>query len=127
MAPTFRPGDALIVVPAKVKELHLGEIISYQSVKDSRVIISHRLIGVDSKTGWLTTSGDALRTTDKPIPPTQLVGRATAVAPHLGLLIDFLRHPIGLALIVYLPALAVIIAEIRRLAINYKPFPIPSV
>ncbi len=123
MAPTFRPGDALIVMPVKVKDLHLGEVISYQTVQDSRVIISHRLVGIDNRTGWLTTAGDALRTTDKSIPPSQLVGRAVAVILKFGLVLDFLRHPIGLALSVYLPAILIVVTEARRLTRTYaRPF-----
>lgn len=116
MRPTFRPGDALAVMPTTVSQLKLGQIISYQSPRDPRVIISHRLTATNHQTGQLTTAGDALRTPDPSFPPSQLVGQATIVAPGLGRLIDTLHKPLGLALAVYLPAAALIAYELHHLS-----------
>ena len=120
MRPTFQPGDALIVTPVKSHQLRVGQVISYRSPRDPRLVISHRLVKVDRPTGWLTTQGDALRTADQPFPPNLVVGRATAVAPGLGRLLDWLHRPIGLLLMVYLPALALIISETLRLAAHFN-------
>jgi hypothetical protein len=52
-----------------------------------------------------------------------LVGRATAIAPGLGVVLDTLRRPIGLALAIYLPAALIVAAEVRRLGSTYaRPF-----
>lgn len=114
MVPTFQRGDALVVEPVQPGQLRAGDIISYRSNLDPSVIISHRLTKIDHA-GRLTTAGDALGAPDPPITPAQVIGRATAVAPKLGRLTDWLRKPLGLVLAVYLPALVVVASEIRRL------------
>lgn len=117
MQPAFRPGDAVMIAPISTQSLHIGDIISYRSLQtaEAEVIISHRLQAIDRRTGALTTAGDALRTPDEPFPPRQVVGRPFAVAPRLGYVLDLLRRPLGLAVAIYLPAIAIIGLEIRRL------------
>lgn len=111
MAPVYRPGDALLVGPAS--ELRPGEIVSYMSPTNPGVIISHRLVSVDN---LLVTKGDNLPKPDVAFSETLVVGRAAASLPRLGYVLDFLHKPIGVALSVYLPASALVIAEIRRLS-----------
>ena len=115
MSPTFKPGDALIVVPNQPGSLKIGQILSYRSPKDSRVIISHRLIAIERKRGWLTTSGDAIKSADPAFPPTLLIGQAVAYAPGLGHFLDLAKSPLGMATLIYFPAALVIIYELRRL------------
>lgn len=119
MLPTIRPGDALIVKPSRPSQLRPGEVISYHNPRHPNIIISHRLVSIDPKTGWLTTVGDALHSPDPSFPPYLLVGQATAIAPRLGLVIDSLHRPIGLILTVYLPAMSITAAEINHLARAY--------
>jgi signal peptidase I len=119
MVPTFRPGDAIIVVPANAGQLKIGQVISYRSPRDPRVIISHRLIS-RTASGQLITAGDALHTADLAISPDQVVGQVTALAPGLGKILDFLHRPLGLLLAVYCPALGLAALEIRRLLTHYR-------
>jgi signal peptidase len=123
MMPTFRPGDALVVKPLRSGHFHSGDIVSYRDPRHPAAIISHRLLGINRQTGWLTTQGDALHSPDPAFPPNQVVGRAIAVAPGLGRLLDWLRRPLGLALTVYVPASLIIGAEVARLSRAYAgPF-----
>jgi signal peptidase len=121
MIPTFRPGDALIVGPVMVRQLRVGDIVSYRSPRNATVTISHRLIAINKHTGWLTTAGDAQHSPDQPFSSDLVVGRATALAPHLGTVLDALRRPLGLVLAVYLPALVIVVAEVRRLVRYTRP------
>lgn len=120
MVPAFRPGDALIVEPVSISSLHIGDIISYQSPRDTGVIISHRLIAIDKGTGELITAGDVLHTPDQPFPPRQVVGRPEALLPRFGIVLDFIRRPIGLALAIYLPAMVIVILEVKHLVHHYQ-------
>ncbi len=121
MVPVFRPGDALIVEPVPARKLRVGQVVSYRSQLNPQLVISHRLIKIDQYTGWLTTQGDALHSADQPFPPDRLVGRALAVAPNLGYVLNFIRRPLGLLLVVYLPALSLVIIELRQLQTSFKP------
>jgi len=119
MVPTFRPGDALVVRPVALQQLQSGEVIGYRSSENARLIISHRLVRINKQNGWLTTAGDVLQTPDPAFPPSQLVGQVTAVAPGFGRLLDALRRPLGLILLVYLPAAVVVGIELVRLGRSY--------
>jgi signal peptidase len=120
MVPTFRPGDAIIVQPVSPSSLRAGDIVSYRSPRDPGVVISHRLIEVNQPAGRLVTAGDALHTPDQPFLPLLVVGRATAVAPGLGTVLDAPPRPLGLVIMVYLPAALVIGAEALRLSRHYR-------
>ena len=108
MIPAFRPGDAIIVEPARQHQLQVGDIVSYHSLRDPAVTVSHRIVAVDAKRNTLTTKGDALTASDPSIGYDAIIGRATAVAPGLGRLIGWFKTPLGLCLAVYLPALIVL-------------------
>src|SRR5665213_1547545 len=75
MAPTLQPGDAVVVEPVQPSDLRPGDVISYQSPRSAQLIITHRLVSIDRRSGWLTTEGDALHTPDPTFAPRLLVGR----------------------------------------------------
>lgn len=120
MVPVFHLGDAVVVQPVTLSNLRPGDIVSYRSVAGHNVTISHRLVGIDRRTGLMVTQGDALQGTDPPISPQQLIGRDTAVAPRFGLVLDAIRHPLGLAVVVYLPATLIIFFETRLWVRHYR-------
>ena len=123
MLPTIRPEDALVITPVTAARLRVGDIVSYQSPHNLSVVISHRLVNINKQTGWLTTQGDSLNSPDPVFPPELVVGRATAVAPQLGQVLDAIREPLGLTVAIYVPAALLIASETRRLALNYvRPF-----
>lgn len=117
MIPTFRRGDAVLVEPLLAVQLSPGDIVAYQSSRSPRVTITHRLIAIDYVRRQLTTAGDAQQ--DHPDPPvgfSQLQGRAVAVAPGLGWLLDGGHRPVALVATVYLPAAIIIGQELWLLA-----------
>ena len=116
MVPTFRPGDGLIVRPVNPNNLQVGEVISYHSLAENTVVISHRLRGIDPASGWLITQGDALSQPDPTFPPRLVVGQATAVVPYFGKVLTLMRQPLALGLLIYLPACLIVINETRRLS-----------
>lgn len=120
MVPVFHPGDALITKPVPASRLRSGDIIAYRSRLSPNVIITHRLIGREPD-GRLITAGDSLQTTDPPFSPQQVTGRAVAVAPGLGRVLDFVRKSTGLTLFIYLPAAGIIAAELNRLRHTGRP------
>jgi signal peptidase I len=115
MVPTFRPGDALIVAPVSAKALHVGEVISYASPLDPRVVISHRLVRIETKPDRLTTAGDSLRVDDPTFSSAALAGKVVAIVPRLGTILNILRRPLVLALAVCIPAGIFLYAEYLRL------------
>jgi len=120
MVPTFSKGDALIVRRANSAELNVGDIISYHSPADPRVVVSHRLASVNYATGKLVTKGDNLDMRDISFPSNQVIGQVIGIVPFLGKLLDWLHEPAGLIVLVYTPAAFILVSEARRLSQQYE-------
>jgi signal peptidase I len=118
MRPEIRPGDAVLVRRAR-QSLAPGDIISYQSLADARVTITHRVVSVDIKTGIIITKGDALQLSDPPIGSDRVIGKVERIVPVVGHGVDFIRRPAGLIIAVYLPGIVLTGTEIRRLMTYY--------
>jgi signal peptidase len=114
MVPTFAPGDALVVKPVKTNTLRIGDIISYQSQLQTSAVISHRIVAIDTKGRTITTLGDHLRQPDTPIPVNAVLGKAVVLLPKFGYTLSVVHKPVGLALLIYVPATGVIVSELRR-------------
>jgi signal peptidase len=119
MAPAIRKGDAVVVQPVNPKSLVAGDIISYRSPADQAVIITHRIVRVESTWHLLVTQGDNTSRTDKPVSMDNVVGKVNARIAYAGYALDFLRTPAGLATCVYLPAAVIVGLEMKRLAVHY--------
>ncbi len=119
MQPTFRPGDAVIAWRVVPRNLRVGDIVSYHSLRDPRVIISHRIIAIHS--GQLITRGDASVLVDPAITAQSVIGQVRAVAPDLGRLLGWIKTPIGLTALIYIPACGLIYQQIRRVIRFFRP------
>ena len=70
----------------------------------------------------MITKGDNTPRNDKPLPMSQIIGKVDYKVAYLGYGLNFLRSPAGLITAVYLPALLIIVLELKRLATHYtKP------
>lgn len=112
MAPTVRPGDGLVILPASFNQLKSGDVVSYHSGQDPNVVISHRIVSVNRAHGTIITRGDNLSQPDSTVYRHQIIGRAIAVAPQYGRAAQALRTPQGLAVGLYLPALVFVAIEL---------------
>lgn len=122
MVPTLRRGDAVLVEPVSASRLAVGDIVSYRSSTGSQVVITHRLIGRNLAAHTLITAGDAQQDRpDSPIQFSQVQGRAVAVAPALGVVLDFAHTPLGLVALIYAPAALIIGQELWLLAGTSRP------
>lgn len=120
MTPAYHKGDAIVVraVNPAGSAVKVGDVVSYQSIADPAVIITHRITAIDPTTGLLTTRGDALATADPPFSSDRVVGVVAQSMPYAGYGLDIVRRPLGLILAVYIPAATLMYNEIRRL-MNY--------
>lgn len=116
MAPQISTGALVLSQKVDVKNLRVGDVVTYTDRNNPKKTITHRITELNSPTETkVTTKGDANLEHDKPIMPQQILGVTKFHIPIVGYLIDFIRRPVGLVLIIYLPALYVIIAETRLL------------
>lgn len=121
MRPMIRPGDAVIVWPTPVDHIRNGDVVSYNSKVTPGVVMTHRVVSINTKTQKLTTQGDSNKFADPPVAASQVIGRASYIAPHLGRFVGWLRTPLGLSLAVYLPAAIAIGQQARQLTRQLKP------
>lgn len=98
MAPGINPGDVTVVVPEPVRDLAVGQVISYHIPVDDHRVVSHRVVEVvhaADGTTRIRTKGDANAAAD---PWTATISdpqvwTVRAVVPHLGEVIRVLRGP----------------------------------
>lgn len=92
MEPTFSKGSLLIV--KETKDVKQGDIIVYQSGSE---LIVHRV--VDVKQDLITTRGDANNIADPQFEKTQIKGVVILWIPVLGSIINALKTPVGIIVI----------------------------
>lgn len=118
MAPYINKGDA-VFIDQHPQNLQIGQVVSYRSPRDPGVTITHRIVARDYVRDTITTKGDNLLTPDPVVFRSTVKGIVRYRIPHLGFVLDQMRHPIGLVLAVYLPSVSIIISELRRLQQYY--------
>lgn len=119
MEPLVAKGDAVLVRKVDPLEIHKGDLVSYRSLEDSAVIITHRVIEVDALTGRLITKGDANTKADPTIHGIRVIGRVQHIVPGMGYYINALHTWVGLTVVVYAPTAMLVASELRRLARHY--------
>lgn len=134
MAPSIQPGNLVLVQHVPAKQIAVGDVITYSSKEKPGQTITHRVTqvrGGANKPLQFVTQGDANPSPDAfTVPEHRVVGKVGMAVPYAGFAADFLRTPLGLALAIYLPALLVVITELRRLSAHYdrlKSFRLPWV
>ncbi len=96
MAPTLRPGDAVLDAPAPAT-VRPGQVITFRAGSGPESVVTHRVSWV-SEEGLVHTQGDANRSVDAwALPDSDLLGTTVAVLPRAGYVLYFLQQPSGLA------------------------------
>ena len=93
MEPTYYKGDLLFVKAQS--DYSAGDIVVYQS---EGILVVHRVIEIDG--GTVTTQGDANNAPDKPFDVSSIKGSVVGRIPGVGYVIDFLKTPLGILLLV---------------------------
>jgi signal peptidase len=108
-------------MPTKASDVRRGDIITFRNPRNINQTITHRVVATPSRTtDTFQTKGDANQAADKPIGASAIIGSVEYPIPKLGYVTDFIRRPLGLALLIYVPALLIIAAEMRRLTQYYR-------
>lgn len=121
MEPAISKGDLISVKRTPTRDLRVGDVITYTSPDGSGQTITHRIVSkTNDMTGRIVTQGDANVSADQSVAPAQIVGKVEHHVPYAGFMVDLIKRPIGLIMIIYVPTLLVIIGEIRRLSEQFK-------
>ena len=117
MEPLLSAGDAALIHMVPVDELRAGDVLTFQGYSSER-LTTHRVVRpVELESGLhFQTQGDANPTPDANLAPAGgVVGRYVMGVPSLGRALLFLGRPHGQLLVVGLPALMILINELRYL------------
>jgi signal peptidase len=122
MVPVLNKGDLVSVIRVPAENLKVGDIITFINPRNSKQTITHRITELPSayNAKKIVTKGDANQSTDVPIDQSAVLGRVSYAVPYAGYASDFIRQPLGLIILIYVPALAIIIGELKRLSAYYK-------
>lgn len=95
MTPTYCVGDLVYAKHAEFEEIAVGDPITFL-MNDSGLIVTHRVIDVDSENKWFYTQGDANATPDgSPVPYQNVIGVVRFSIPKLGFVSDYISSPSG--------------------------------
>ena len=106
MEPLFKAGD--VVVFQEKDSYDVGDVVIFR--RDG-VFITHRIAGVQAD-GFIT-KGDANNTEDREVlQPGNIEGELVLIIPGIGVVMNFLRSPLGILIIVVVGLLLVELPEI---------------
>lgn len=121
MEPAIMTGSIVIIKPESVYQV--GDVVTFGADTKTQIPTTHRIIEMgDSPLGAsIRTKGDANNSPDAhPTPLSEVRGKVLFTIPYVGYLLDFARKPIGFALLVGIPAFAVIVDEVSKILAEVK-------
>lgn len=127
MTPTIDVGSIVVVHPsekfispiASTPMYNKGDIIAFRSEKNSKTIITHRVIGFETKGNdiFYKTKGDANKSIDGwVVREKNILGKTYFVLPQVGNLLAFAKSGLGFPLLIVMPAIFVVLLEIYNIA-----------
>jgi signal peptidase I len=127
MVPVLHKGDLVSVNPVPDSKLKVGDVITYIKPSNANQTVTHRIIQLPNLSNQhrYIVKGDANASADPAVPANKIVGRVGYHVPYVGFLIDLLHKPIGLAILIWFPALVIVIGETQKLSKQYsrsKPY-----
>ncbi len=96
--------DDMIVIKDK-KSYQVGDVITFST--GGNLPVTHRIVGTDEQ-GRFLTKGDANNGVDRePVAQADVLGKVIVVIPRVGVLIDWLKTPLGMLGMVLVGVLAI--------------------
>ena len=104
MEPTLSVDDLILV--KEQESYSLGDVVVFQDVGS---LVVHRIVHMEDDT--IITQGDANNVSDAPIPFSAVKGRVILSIPYAGIIVNFIKTPVGTLCII---AAAIALVEIPR-------------
>lgn len=122
MEPKLPVGSLIYTQPVKVESLQKGDVVTFLWRGDGvekPIIVTHRIDEVVKQGSELLfrTKGDANKEADnRLVEAKDVMAKYAWQLPYLGYLSYFAQQPLGFVLLILLPSVALIVAEILELA-----------
>lgn len=116
MEPGIMTGSVIAVKPVVKKEnMQVGDVITYQSLDNAEVLITHRIIEVQNHSGNVSylTKGDNNDAPDaSPIPASHVVAHyQNIMIPYIGYILSFSKTTWGIILMMIVPGAILVISQ----------------
>ena len=125
MRPTIPPGSLVLMHSVPISTLKVGDVITYTNPRTMKGTITHRIIKTYKINGVVPafiTKGDANPSADVPVVGGLVKGKPWWHTPYLGTALAWSKTWTGLAVLLYLPALLLMIEEMQRMAEYLRKF-----
>ena len=117
MSPTIKTGDLIAIKPQS--SYKIGDIITFKVGPSQRDIVTHRIVAY-KKEGF-ATQGDANNVVDeRAVEKKNILGRVILKIPYAGYIANILKSKIAILVLVLLPAVLIIIDEIKKIIKEVK-------
>jgi signal peptidase len=121
MEPTISTGSVVVVRPTSTYAVN--DIITFGPVSKTKSPTTHRIIEVKQYSGYeaYITQGDANNGPDiREVVKRDVIGKVLFHVPYVGFVIAAVQKPIGFATVVGIPALFILVEEIKNIAVEIK-------
>jgi len=116
MEPAIHTGSVVAVAPAA--DYKIGEVITFGAISKTETPVTHRIKDIKIVDGQpvYITKGDANNATDsKEVPRSEVKGKVLFSIPYLGYALNFVKQPLGFALVIIIPAVLIIWEEAKKI------------
>ena len=115
MEPNVHVGSVAVVKP--ISHYQVGDVITFQGAGKADKT-THRIYSIanSGNQSIYTTKGDANDSPDgTPVYENQIIGKEFVSVPLLGYVLKYIKTPVGLVLIIIIPAAIIVYEEIRKI------------
>jgi signal peptidase I len=123
MRPHLPPASLVLVHRVPSSSLRVGDVITYTNPRTHQGTITHRIVKAYTVAGRIPaymTKGDANHSADAPVVAGLVQGKMVWHIPYVGQAMMWAKTWTGIAVLVYVPALIVMMGETRKLALYWK-------
>lgn len=118
MEPAIPTGSLVVIKPDVTTygaKYNVGEVVTFGPDTAREIPTTHRVTAItrDENNQFVyTTKGDANEEQDpNPVPAADVIGQVVLHVPYAGYILDFAKKPLGFALLIGIPAAAIMLDE----------------
>ncbi len=116
MEPAIHTGSVVVIKPESIYKD--GDVVTFGPDTKTQIPTTHRIVSSRVQDGVMIfkTQGDANNAPDSTeIRQSDIHGKVLFDIPLAGYIIDFVRKPLGLVLVIVLPAIFIVCDEVRKI------------
>jgi signal peptidase len=121
MEPAIKTGSIVIMKPSATYST--GDIVTFGKDTKKDVPTTHRIVSSRAVEGVMlyTTKGDANNSPDTTeIRLSNIHGKVLFSIPYMGYIIDFVKKPLGMVVVIVIPAIYIVYDEISKIISEIK-------